>query len=234
MTFEDAEESKSNLHRATDARGASAVVHAARSTDAQTETRWSLGEYYSALLHQLRARFPDLRSQPLAIGLLGTHSGCGVSMTAAGLARAAAENGRCEVLLIDANIRRPNVAKRFRLGAKPGLTDLLMEKASVDECLHPSSIARLKVMSAGRARRLQLPPEGFAECLKELRHTFDFIIVDLPLLEEPDACGPVAAMLDGVLLVMEPGKTQREQGQSYRRRLTENGARLLGVVVNNA
>lgn len=204
-----------------------------RLVEPRVESRWSLGEYYSALLHQLRARFPDLRSGPLAVGLLGAESGCGVSMTAAGLARAAAEAGKREVLLIDANCRKPNVAKRFRLGTSPGLTDILMGKADIASCLHASTVPHLQVMTVGRARRLQIPPDGFAACLSDLRHSFDFIVVDLPLLEEPDACGPIAAMLDGVLLVVESGKLQRDQGKQFRHRLEENGARLLGIVMNN-
>lgn len=198
------------------------------------ETRWSLGEYYLSLYHQLRSRFPKLRSGPLAVGVTGAEAGCGASITAAGLARAATEASQKPVLLMDANVRRPSVSKRFHLGSCPGLTDLLLGKVELAECVHTTGVNRLDAMTVGQAHRLTIPPDALGLLLAELKKQYEIIVLDLPVPGDPDACGPLAAVLNGLLLVLEPGRVQRDRARSLCQRLEENGAQLLGVVLNNS
>ena len=159
-------------------------------------------------------------------------AGEGKTTTAANLAVVLAQTG-ADVVLVDADLRRPRIDKVFAIDGAGGLTNSLL---STDYLLNTTQLAdHLWVMPAG-----PLPPNPseilssrrMVEIITALRQRFDFVIVDSPpvlLVSDPLA---VSRQVDGVIMVVEAGKTSAAQANKAIADLEQVGAPLLGVVLN--
>ncbi len=186
---------------------------------------------------QLRTnlRFVDVDNEPRRIVVTSALAGEGKSTVSANLARLMAHAGT-EVLLIDADLRRPMLASTFEIDGTVGLTQALAGDVDVRDVIVDSGIANLSLLAAGR-----IPPNP-SELLGSLRmkQFIDdlsrdyFVILDAPPLLPVTDAGLLAAFCDGALLVQAAGKTQIEHSENCRRILDQVGSRLLGVVLNKA
>jgi capsular exopolysaccharide synthesis family protein len=140
------------------------------------------------------------------------------------------------VLIIDADMRRPSVAKTLGIGNEKGLSSFLTGAHSLDEVLIPyERIPNLWVLPAGPR-----PPDPaellssnmMAATLKDLLKRFTQVVIDSPpLLLVTDAV-ILSAMVDGVILVVASGSTARGALTRAHRILENAGARILGMVLN--
>jgi len=186
---------------------------------------------------QLRTnlRFVDVDNEPRRIVVTSALAGEGKSTVSSNLARLMAQAGT-EVLLIDADLRRPMLAPTFEIDGAVGLTQALAGDVDVRDVIVESGIDNLSVLPAGR-----IPPNP-SELLGSLRmkQLIDelsvdyFVILDAPPLLPVTDAGLLAAFSDGVLLVQAAGKTQIEHSQHCRRILDQVGSRLFGIVLNRA
>jgi capsular exopolysaccharide synthesis family protein len=160
----------------------------------------------------------------------------GKTTTAINLAISMAQTDK-NVLLIDADMRRPQLHRAFRLSNRVGLSKLLSGQARPNQAIQKSSIKGLLVLTSG-----PVPPNP-SELLSGRRirnlmtgcqKVFDMVIIDSPpALSFADAFH-LAVLVDGVILVVEAGETPREVLLRGRQRFDEVHARILGVVLNKA
>ena len=141
------------------------------------------------------------------------------------------------VLLIDADLRKPSLDKRFSLPRKNyGLVDYLAGMCPMGDALYESEAKNLFVMPAGS--RSPNPTEllgsnKMEEFLKTASETFDFILIDVPpVLPVSDAL-LLSRVVDAVLLVIRSERTQRQIAKNAHQRLKQVGANVLGVVLND-
>ena len=170
----------------------------------------------------------------------------GKSTTVANLAVALARGGR-SVVLIDADLRSPRLHALFDVPEKPGLTDLVLGDAELDEALREINIldanerggrvGRLEVLPAGDA--LHDPDELGAEAavarvLQKVRSRADFILVDAaPLLRVGDTVA-LSAHVDALLVVVRLKSLRNATLEELERTLAATPAAKLGVVVTGA
>ncbi|KQV77753.1 hypothetical protein ASC64_02705 [Nocardioides sp. Root122] len=186
---------------------------------------------------QLRTnlRFVDVDNEPRKIVVTSALAGEGKSTVSANIARLVAQAGT-PVLLIDADLRRPQIATTFEIDGTVGLTQALAGDVDVRDVIVGSGMANLSVLPAGR-----IPPNP-SELLGSLRmkqfiddlSQDHLVILDAPPLLPVTDAGLLSAFCDGALLVQAAGRTQIEQSQQCRRILDQVGSRLLGVVLNKA
>ncbi len=158
--------------------------------------------------------------------------GEGTSATACNLARALAEGSH--VLLIDANLRHPQVETYLDLEPGPGLTTVLTGRLMWPFARRWLHEVPLEVLPAGPvAPRLGelLTGRGMDHLLEDVRKTYDFVIIDTPALLPVSDAAAVAARADGVILVVRYRRTTEEQVAAAVAALEAVSARLIGTVL---
>lgn len=179
-------------------------------------------------------QFLDIADRPQSIVVTSSLPGEGKSTTTINTAISLADAGS-RVALIDADLRRPSVARYMGLEGGAGLTTVLIGKASVEDVIQPWGNGYLHVLPAG-----QIPPnpsellgsQAMATLLDKLTKTYDIVLVDTaPLLPVTDAA-ILSKLTGGALVVVGANKLHRNQLAESLGALETVGARVLGVVLN--
>ena len=161
----------------------------------------------------------------------------GKSTTSANLSVALAQTGK-QVVLVDADLRRPSLHKAFEVSNNQGLTTALLDSDTVvTEHLQPTLVTGLRIMASG-----PLPPnpaellnsQRMLQILDDLSGTADIVIVDTPPLLTVADAAILAPHVDGCLIVVEVGKTRHATLVEAQERLTNSGAHIAGVVMNRS
>jgi capsular exopolysaccharide synthesis family protein len=163
-----------------------------------------------------------------------TMKGEGKSLTSINLAIAMAYEGK-RVILVDADLRRPNIHRVLDLRDTPGLTDVLAGQATLTESLTPTGVPGFSVLAAG-----SMPPnpaellnsEPMERLIEALRGCADIVIFDTPPCLPVIDAQVLAAKVDGVVLVAEVGEARKAAVQHARRLFDQAHARTLGIVFN--
>jgi capsular exopolysaccharide synthesis family protein len=146
---------------------------------------------------------------------------------------------RARVLLIDADTRNPRVHKHFGFENEVGLSSILVgPKAQPDllSWIEQDRASGLWVLTAGPPDlnfTELLGSERIRELLKELGFFFEYIVIDSPPVAHFADGVLLSQMVDGVLLVVNSGKTRREVVRQSQQLLRDVGANIIGVVLNN-
>jgi succinoglycan biosynthesis transport protein ExoP len=160
--------------------------------------------------------------------------GEGKTVTSLNLAIAMALDGK-QVLLVDADLRRPNIHKQLRLPQGPGLTDVLVGQQQPEQVLRPTEVAGLRVMTSG-----PIPPnpaellnsQPMDRIIEQLRDMADIVVFDTaPCIPVSDSI-VLSSKLDGVILVVHAGETKKAAVKHTRELLDRARARTLGIVFN--
>ena len=158
----------------------------------------------------------------------------GKSYIASNLAITMALDGR-RVILVDADLHRPTAHERFGAARQPGLTNVLVGQASVQEALQEVGFDNLLLLSAGA-----LPPNpaellnspAMNDVMKELESLADLVIFDTPPLLATSDSQLMSAKMDGVVFVMQTGSVARSGTQRAFELLKQAHANVIGIVFN--
>jgi capsular exopolysaccharide synthesis family protein len=164
-------------------------------------------------------------------------AGDGKTALATNLAIALAQLGTRGVLLIDANLRHPELHQLLGVPRRPGLSAFLTGQAELPAVLSATDIDNLYVIPAGRmpdnpAELLASP--RLHQALEVLSEQFTHVVIDTPPLSGLSDALNLAPRLDGVVLVLRHGRSERALAQAAVQRLLLVQANVLGVVVNKA
>jgi len=150
------------------------------------------------------------------------------------LAIAHAQQGN-RTLLIDGDLRRPSIHKRFNLPAGKGLSNVLTSEEDWKSLLvSPEELPGLHILPAGPPSRKasDLIGRGLEELLIEASEAYDLIILDAPPLLGFAEPLQMASIVDGVIVVTRAGQTDRKAVSSVLNTLRRLRANVLGIVLN--
>ncbi|ASN06004.1 CpsD/CapB family tyrosine-protein kinase [Virgibacillus necropolis] len=160
--------------------------------------------------------------------------GEGKSTTTANLAVSMAQQKE-SILLIDANLRDPIIHDVFKVPNDLGLTSILSGKAKLENIIKRTGIGNLEILTSGanlfNPAEL-LGNEQMTELLKTVADMYDIVLIDSPPVLESTETRVLANQCDGVVLVLNRGKTELEKTVESRRVLELAHARLVGAIIN--
>ena len=211
------------------------VVEDAKAARHPIATRAGTRNLRAENFRQLRAnlQFANVDEHPRVIAITSSIPSEGKTMVAMNLASTLAEAG-FTVCLVDADLRRPTVAKAMGLPSPVGLTSVLIHQIDLSEALQNAG-SNLYVLSSGPTP--PNPSEVLAssyvrDIIRSLLDKVDYVVIDTaPLLPVADG-SEVAALAHGTLLVARYKVTTDAQVKRAVASLSRVDATLLGVVLN--
>jgi tyrosine-protein kinase len=142
-----------------------------------------------------------------------------------------------DVVLVDANLRDPQLAKLFDLRDAPGLAEVLEGRVEVHQALMPvKGMPRLRVLPAGpNAREVVdlLEPAAIAELIAGSKREADMVIIDGPALTGSAEAVSLAAAADTVLVSARSAQTRLEKIRELATTLGRLDIQVLGVVLRD-
>jgi len=180
-------------------------------------------------------RFAGGKNQPKVVAVTSATPRDGKSTVASNLAMTLADQG-ARTLLVDADLRRPQIHTTFGVDQAPGLTDVVMGKVSLDDAVRPfGEHSRLDILTCGVG--VEGPAEvigdpKFEQVLDDLRDRYDYVVIDTPPLLAVTDAALVGAVADGTLVVVRANKTDTETLRTAVSQLRRLRVQLLGIVLN--
>ena len=193
-----------------------------------------LRSYYEALRDRLVTFFEirNLTHKPKLIAVTGCAKGAGVTTIATGLAASLSETGDGSVLLVDMTVGQAAAHPFFKGKAACGLADAL-EGEKRDTAMVQANL--YMAVEGGNGDKLpRILPRRFNSLVPKLKASdYDYIIFDMPPVNQISITPRLAGFMDMVLLVIESGKTDREAVKRATSMLTESKANVSAVLNKN-
>jgi capsular exopolysaccharide synthesis family protein len=159
----------------------------------------------------------------------------GKTTTATALAEVMADGGS-SVLIVDADMRRPQLHKVFEVSNERGLSSLILGDGRLDDVIKTSSVPNLFVLPCG-----PVPPnpaellhtDGFARLLEAMAQRFDRVIIDSPPAGVVADAVVISTQVDGTMMVLKAGQTSRDAAVRAVRSIFDVQGRIFGAVLND-
>jgi capsular exopolysaccharide synthesis family protein len=201
----------------------------------------------SEAFHLIRAhmRYFNVDRELRTLMVASAAPGDGKTTIARHLAAAAARVGS-RVLLLEADLRRPTIARQLGLTAGRGLSDVLIGSVPLTDAIQTIQLVApstdrpdghtFDVLVAGAT-----PPPNPGELiesrametlLERVKSTYDLVVIDTPPLTAVSDAFPLLKKVDGVVIVGRVGRNRRDVAERLHETLTGAGAPLLGVIAN--
>ena len=168
-----------------------------------------------------------------AIVVTSSVPGEGKSTTSGNLALSLAQSGN-KVLLVDCDMRKPSIHKKFKISNMSGTAELLLRKESFEDVANFYN-ENLTIITAGK-----IPPNpsemlssrAMTAFIKEMKKEFKYIILDTPPLQAVTDAQVLSTKADGVLLVVRAGSTKREMVLNSVDLIKKVQGKVIGTVLN--
>lgn len=168
-----------------------------------------------------------------AIVVTSSVPGEGKSTTSGNLALSLAQSGN-KVLLVDCDMRKPSIHKKFKISNISGTAELLLRKESfeyVANCYNEN----LTIITAGK-----IPPNpsemlasrAMTAFIEEMKKEFKYIILDTPPLQAVTDAQVLSTKADGVLLVVRAGSTKKDAILNSVDLIKKVQGKVIGTVLN--
>ncbi len=198
----------------------------------QYDPKSPISESYRAL--RTNFQFATIRKKPKTIMVTSAVPGEGKTTTAVNMAVTMADSGM-RVLIIDTDLRRPNVHRVLKMERGPGLADVLRSGLGFRTVMRPTRVENMWIISSGR-----VPPnpseligsERMREFMREVGEEFDVVVCDAPsilVVTDPVLLG---TRVDTVVLVVAVNRARRETILRARKLLDAGQSGIAGVVLN--
>jgi capsular exopolysaccharide synthesis family protein len=201
---------------------------------AHAETESALAETFRNLRTSILYSAPDHPPKTLVVTSLQPEDG--KTSIASNLAITLAQLGAGEVLLVDGDMRRPNLHELFDVPQAPGLSTFLTGQAELTAVLKPTRIPNLYVIPSGRSPLNPaelLASARLRQALDVLGERFAHVVFDSPPLIGVSDALILAPRLEGAILVLRQGRASRDAAQRGIHLLRSVRARVLGVILND-
>ena len=198
----------------------------------QHDPKSPISEAYRTL--RTNFQFATIKRKPKTVMVTSAVPGEGKTTTAVNMAVTMADAGM-RVLLMDTDLRRPNVHHVLKIERGPGLADVLREGADLHSVIRETRIENLWIISSGR-----VPPNPseligssrMQRLMKQLSNEFDLVVCDAPSILVVTDPVLLATHVDTVAIVVSVNNARRETIQRAHKLLLTANANVAGVILN--
>ena len=198
----------------------------------QHDPKSPISEAYRTL--RTNFQFATIKRKPKTVMITSAVPGEGKTTTAVNMAVTMADAGM-RVLLMDTDLRRPNVHHVLKIERGPGLADVLREGADLHSVIRETRIENLWIISSGR-----VPPNPseligssrMQRLMKQLSNEFDLVVCDAPSILVVTDPVLLATHVDTVAIVVSVNNARRETIQRAHKLLLTANANVAGVILN--
>ena len=199
----------------------------------EREPKSIIAESYRSLRTNIQYSSFDEKYQTLVV--TSANPGEGKSTVAGNLALVLAQ-GESKVLLVDCDMRKPSLHKKFKISNTYGISDLLVGKKSMDEIAYKRN-HNLTIITAGK--NLPNPAEmlsskAMTAFLEEMKKHFDYIVLDTPPLQAVTDAQILSTKVDGTLIVVRSGVTKKDVVNNAVSIIKKVNGNIIGTVLNAA
>ncbi len=167
------------------------------------------------------------------IVITSSEPGEGKSTTAGNLALCMAQGDK-KVILIDCDLRKPSLHKKFKVSNLVGLSDVIIGKEELSAAIHRYN-NNLVLLTSGK-----IPPNPsemlsskvMENLLEELKGSFDYIILDTPPVQAVTDSQILSTKADGTILVVRSERTKKDSVHNAINLLKKVNANIIGTVLN--
>jgi capsular exopolysaccharide synthesis family protein len=191
----------------------------------------------SESIRMLRTKiyYPESGKPPRSILVISAIPGEGKSFVSANLGVSIAQGIDKHALLVECDMRRPNLGKMFGLANSRGLVDYLQSGTPIEQLIQPTSMPKLSLLTSGK------PPKNPAELIGtqkmatliedlERQNPDRLIILDSPPMQAASEADVLAKKVDKIILVIRWGYSRREHALQLIEKIGRD--KILGVVFN--
>ncbi len=192
-----------------------------------------ISEIYRTIRTQLLF---SLRKGANLLAVTSPDQGDGKSTISTNLSLSIAKTGK-SVLLVDCDMRRPNVHKIYGVDNKLGLVDIVSNRQGLLDVCHAGPVEGLTIVTTGELPddpAELLSSEAFAKLLESWRAQYDFVILDCPPILRVSDPIIVAPLVDSILLVTRVVSQGLPKARQCFKALKSVETPIVGIVVNRA
>ncbi|MFM7016223.1 MAG: GumC family protein [Bacteroidota bacterium] len=179
-------------------------------------------------------QFISNEDEPKILSVTSTISGEGKTFNAINLAGVVAFSGK-KVIILDLDMRKPKIHIGFNVENERGMSTLLINKDSIDNCIIHSSLTNLDFITAG-----PIPPNPaeliisarMKEILEHLKSRYDIIITDLPPVGIVSDGVPILQLADYPLYILRSNYSKKMFIAQLNKLMTENKISNMSVILN--
>lgn len=167
------------------------------------------------------------------IVVTSSEAGEGKSTTAGNLAISFSQAQK-KTIMIDCDLRKPSLHKKFKISNMIGLSDLLKGRESLKEAVHQYN-NYLDILTSGKVPpnpSEMLGSHSMENLIERLKEEYDIIIIDSAPLQAVTDAQILSRKADGTILVVRAEKTKRDSVMQAKELLQKVDANILGVVLN--
>ncbi|MBI4778344.1 CpsD/CapB family tyrosine-protein kinase, partial [Candidatus Desantisbacteria bacterium] len=193
-----------------------------------------ISEQYRIIRTNLQRVNPE--HPPRLIAVSSSIHSEGKTTSSVNLAIALAQDLHKNILLVDCDLRKPNIHNLLGLRMDGGMSDILMKGVGLDTVFKKTRVENLTVLTSGRIPSNPaelLGSHRMQEVLIEFKNRFDYVILDTPPVLAITDTGILGALVDGVVIVVQAWRTQREALARTKSLLANVHAKTIGYILTN-
>jgi capsular exopolysaccharide synthesis family protein len=183
----------------------------------------------------IRTRIVQHPRQPRTLCISSTSTGDGKTVSALNIAASLALKKQTTALLMDGDLRRPQLAKLLGIPDSPGLADYLAGGCTLQEAIMQiEELPSLYFLPAGHGTTNPtelLDSDRWRQIMESLHQDFNFCVVDTPPIGLVADYDLIQTVCDGVILIVRPGHSNRSLLQKGLAQMPKD--KFLGVVINH-
>lgn len=188
-------------------------------------------EAYKTLRTNIQYSSFDKNAQ--AIIVTSSQPGEGKSTTSGNLALSMAQDGK-KTILIDCDLRKPTIHKKFGITNSSGLSEVIVGKVDLKDAMKEFD-KNLTIITSGK-----IPPNpsemlgsnNMQRFLDELKGHYDCIILDTPPVLAVTDAQILSRNVDGMVLVIRAGRTKKDMVLKAKKQIENVGGKIIGTILN--